>query len=245
MDPAHLHKRVLGQSSYPPGTRRAFTDNFDAFLSWTSPSASGTVSLLRTTRFAWSSSSASPCFFGSETPVRSITLQSLMLHLPSLTLLLSVSPLPVVNADYSIALSTLLRYPTLNPPLSIPLLLTQALALRDSSASPATGVAIVMQNEEVLGIPAKPPPADEQEYDTPRRGGGGRRPPPLQALPVGAGRIAQVQMGIAGLGLGDVAKGLLERGQALGIDKAILSRVTEIRVSPFAKHPFCSLFLVV
>lgn len=40
-------------------------------------------------------------------------------------------------------------------------------------------------------------------------------------------------MGLAGLGLPEMARGLIDRGREMGIDKAILSRVTEIRVSVF------------
>lgn len=150
---------------------------------------------------------------------------------------------PVIHADYSEALTTLLRYPVKDPPLSISLLLSQALALRETSISPAAGVGIVMQNQELLGISAHPPSPDIEE-DLRRQQ---RRPRPLAGGTTGvapslaspsqfgvnaAGRMAQLQMGIAGLGLGDVAKGLLEKGQSLGIDQAILSRVEGIRVCP-------------
>lgn len=44
-------------------------------------------------------------------------------------------------------------------------------------------------------------------------------------------RFHQAQMGLAGLGLNEIAKGFIDKGKEMGIDKAILARVAEVRVS--------------
>lgn len=152
----------------------------------------------------------------------------------------SLKLLAVIYADYSEALTTLLRYPgpTSHVRISIPLLLSQAVLLRDSAASPATGISIVMQNQKYLQILPNPPPPSANMDDPRRR----PRAPPPKGPPLGSGsgfgliagqRLQQAQMGLAGLGLPEMARGLIDRGREMGIDKAILSRVTEIRVSVF------------
>jgi hypothetical protein len=153
-------------------------------------------------------------------------------------------PPSVIHADYSEALSTLLRYPGPSSaiPFSVPLLLSQAILLRDSSSTPQTGVAIVMQNQEALGISANPPPPPPEEEEDPRRRqrrggpvGRGHAPAPSGSgfgmLTGQAGqRFQQAQMGLAGLGLNELAKGFIDKGKEMGIDKAILARVAEVRV---------------
>jgi TBC1 domain family member 5 len=116
-------------------------------------------------------------------------------------------------------LTTLLRYPphSASFPLSVPLILSQAVLIRDNVA-PSTGAAITLQNQEQLGIKAL---AEEAEVEVETR-----RPMPRRVGPP-QGRQGVVQSSP----LEGLAKGLLERAQAAGLDKAILSTVSEFRVS--------------
>ena len=82
--------------------------------------------------------------------------------------------------------------------------MSQALLLRNS-INPTTGVEVVIQNNEVLGVKAQPPVREpEQVKRLPRQ------PPPR---------------GVQGL-----AAGLFERAQAAGLDKAFMSTVADLRV---------------
>lgn len=104
-------------------------------------------------------------------------------------------------------LTNLLRYPAPSPlyPFSPFLILSQALLLRNS-ITPTTGVEVVIQNNDILGVKAQPPV---------------REPEQIRNIPSRA-----PQRGVQGL-----AAGLFERAQAAGLDRAILSTVADIRVS--------------
>lgn len=145
--------------------------------------------------------------------------------------------LSVIYADYSEALTTLLRYPTSNPPLSITLLLSQSVLLANSALSPTLGVSLVMENQAVLDIPANPPPPSSEEERPKRRMHSekdqarvGSRLTLARNFDFG-GAVGAAQQAAAGIGIHDLAKGLMEKGQALGIDKNLLGRVAEMRVS--------------
>lgn len=116
-----------------------------------------------------------------------------------------VTPLivSVLDADHGGLLTNLLRYPSPSPtyPFEPSLIMSQALLLR-SNVTPATGVEVVIQNQETLGVKAQPPEPVEPTHPARRRGGGQSsrgRPPP------------QVPRGVQGL-----AAGLFERAQAAG-----------------------------
>lgn len=116
----------------------------------------------------------------------------------------------VLDADHGGLLTNLLRYPSPSPtyPFEPSLIMSQALLLR-SNVTPATGVEVVIQNQELLGVKAQPPEPVEPTHPARRRGGGvgggGQssrgRPPPQAQLP----------RGVQGL-----AAGLFERAQAAG-----------------------------
>ena len=101
----------------------------------------------------------------------------------------------VLDSDHAGLLTNLLRYPSPSPlyPFSPFLIMSQALLLR-KSINPTTGVEVVIQNNEVLGVKAQPPVREpEQVKRLPRQ------PPPR---------------GVQGL-----AAGLFERAQAAGLDQ--------------------------
>jgi TBC1 domain family protein 5 len=133
----------------------------------------------------------------------------------------------VIEADYPTLLTQLLHYPAPSPtyPLDPSLILSQALFLRDN-ISPASGVEVVIQNQDLLGVRAQPPERADDNSEHVRaesrgsRGRGRGRPNSSQ----------QPRAGVQGL-----AQGWIDRAQAAGLDKAVLSAVSDLRVC----HPLC------
>jgi hypothetical protein len=133
---------------------------------------------------------------------------------------------PVLPCDYTGVLTMLLKYPPDSPdvPLDPSLLLQQARAIRENP-SPSTGAAITIQNQESLGIPAYEPDGTESipsvsHHQTLRSR---QRSAPTTSVPRAAGATPR------GYGFESLARGFMERAQASGIDKTILSTVSEFR----------------
>ncbi|WRT63648.1 uncharacterized protein IL334_000571 [Kwoniella shivajii] len=125
----------------------------------------------------------------------------------------------LIEADYPTLLTQLLHYPS--PSTSYPfepfLVLSQALFLRNN-ISPAAGVEIVIQNQDILGVKASPPERSEEErviLNSRNRGG---------MISRGSGRGSRGRAGMGGL-----AQGIFERAQAAGLDKAFLATVSDLR----------------
>lgn len=140
----------------------------------------------------------------------------------------------VIPTDYSGQLTVLLRYPYPQDsfdgaPHHMSLLLRQALALQ-MSPTPSTGVSLVIENHNLLNIPLEvptPPPAPRRSQSQ-----GGREKPGGRSMagPSTHGHSRQQtssQMGLPEM----IARGLLERGESLGINKTLMSAVSELRVS--------------
>ncbi|AFR98072.1 TBC1 domain family member 5 [Cryptococcus neoformans C23] len=131
----------------------------------------------------------------------------------------------LIDADYPSLLTNLLHYPA--PSSTYPfepfLILAQALFLR-SDSSPAAGVEIVIQNQDLLDVKAAPK-NQEMDLNDPRshhsRFAGGR----------GNGRTISgtVKERLQKGGVGGLAQGLFERAQAAGLDKAFISTVNDFR----------------
>ncbi len=154
------------------------------------------------------------------------------------------SQFAVIPSDYSGQLTYLLRYSSNFSSESMPsraphhtaLLLRQALTLQMSPTA-ATGSSIVIENRNLLNLPIEVP---ETPPETPRRRGGrssGRRKSvsetrstPLEAAHSSRGSISIGRAANGQLNLPDFAKGLLDRGEALGINKTFMSAVSEIKV---------------
>lgn len=122
----------------------------------------------------------------------------------------------------------LLKYPphSAELPLDPALLLRQARAIRENP-SPSTGAAITLQNQEVLGIPAYEPDGTEStpsvsHHQTLRSRQRSAVSPNIPA------RLPGVSPRAYG-GFESLARGLVERAQASGLDKTILSTVSEFR----------------
>ncbi|KAF8959037.1 rab-GTPase-TBC domain-containing protein [Flammula alnicola] len=140
----------------------------------------------------------------------------------------------LIPADYSGQLTTLLRYPS--PPSSnkiegaphhAVLLLRQALALQ-MSPNPATGSSIVMENRSLLDIPVEVPASPSV---SPIRRSRLPRPPLGSSQTDGSiGRNHSRQASAPPVGISEMfTRGLVERGESLGINKTLMNAVTEIR----------------
>lgn len=144
----------------------------------------------------------------------------------------------LIPGDYSAQLTTLLRYPSPTSankvegaPHHTVLLLRQALALQ-MSPMPATGASIAMENRTLLNISLEvpvlgSPPSTKQNRTT--------RPPLSSTLTGLSGDTLSTrghsrQASSPAIGISDMlTRGLVERGESLGINKTLLNAVTEIR----------------
>ncbi|KAG6854323.1 hypothetical protein C0991_008218 [Blastosporella zonata] len=136
-------------------------------------------------------------------------------------------------ADYSGQLTVLLRYPSPgagpafeDAPHHTSLLLRQALALQ-MSPTPSTGASVVMENRNMLNIPLEvpvpvPSPPQRRSQNRTASPSHGRLTPPAQ----GHSRQATTpQMGLPEM----IARGLIEKGESFGINKTLMSAVSELR----------------
>ncbi|KAH6918633.1 rab-GTPase-TBC domain-containing protein [Coprinopsis sp. MPI-PUGE-AT-0042] len=155
----------------------------------------------------------------------------------------------LLSGDYSSQLTTLLRYPPppkqqlAEAPSHTSMLLQQALSLQ-MSPTISTAATITMENRSILGIPIEP--ADHISSSPPKRSALPRHRSniaptrPLSGLRE-SGHLRQAsspQLGIPEM----LSKGLLERGESLGINKTVLSAVAELKrnipdISSFIKSP--------
>jgi TBC1 domain family protein 5 len=95
------------------------------------------------------------------------------------------------------------------------------------SPNQATGNALVLENRNLLNIPTEvpePPPPPQRRG---ARGGRDKIPAAADAKTNDSRQQPAQQMGLEVF-----ARGLLERGENLGINKTIMSAVPELRVSP-------------
>ena len=137
----------------------------------------------------------------------------------------------VIPAEYTEQLTYLMRYPPLDNPFEgvapTVLLVQQALRLKQFPY-PSTGVSVVIQNRDLLNIPAAVP-------DLPARPTRRRRE--LRSTSV-HGRLPAIQTQSATesqVGLPEViARNLLDRSEGLGINRAFFNTVSEIRVRFYA-----------
>lgn len=158
---------------------------------------------------------------------------------------------PVIPSDYSTQLTFLLRYPI--PPTAgsavneesftvnhATLLLRQALSLQ-IAPTVATGASVVYENRNLLNIasevPEPPPPPMKRRTDQGRTSA--INDGPLRMLQ----RPMHVRYGSSGsLGLPDIARNLLDRGESLGINRTVMNAVSEIKVT--AKYTRCRATLI-
>jgi TBC1 domain family protein 5 len=114
------------------------------------------------------------------------------------------------------------------------LLLRQALTLQMSPTA-ATGSSIVIENRNLLNLPVEVPESPPQTSRRRLERSSGRRKSASEtrSSPPESGYSSRGSMGRAAngqLNLPDFAKGLLDRGEALGINKTLMNAVSEIKV---------------
>ena len=151
-------------------------------------------------------------------------------YTPSLVSLAEAFP-AVLEADYSVCLQLLLKYPPPPPPHGPQTFVDDAVYLRDHMNMSGGATLITKYTgkmPEAAGPSKRPQPSttNPQRLDSLRQGGFGRRSP----LP-SPSRFIQQQGGVESLfqGAAKSAKGVLERGEKLGINQAVREAMTEIR----------------
>nr|XP_019048641.1 hypothetical protein I302_02414 [Kwoniella bestiolae CBS 10118]OCF27571.1 hypothetical protein I302_02414 [Kwoniella bestiolae CBS 10118] len=122
----------------------------------------------------------------------------------------------LIEADYPTLLTQLLHYPSPSPsyPFEPSLILSQALFLKNN-ISPAAGVEVVLQNQDILGVKVNRTPRVPAEQ------------PPVRGGFANGGSGRSGSRGRAGMG--GLAQGLFERAQAAGLDKAFMTTVADLR----------------
>jgi TBC1 domain family protein 5 len=154
------------------------------------------------------------------------------------TLILTLVPFrSVLDADYSNFVQLLLRYPA--PPdyeHRIRLLLKQALHLRENVTE--TGGDYVRQQNALLGAQAGTKSGTRAEEGPSRyvHRRTGSSTPSGTGKPVGRHPTIANEMG--GPSVGELAKALFERGEGLGLSKAVMGTLGELRVRLWIS-PFC------
>jgi TBC1 domain family member 5 len=114
------------------------------------------------------------------------------------------------------------------------LLLQQALTLQMSPTA-AAGASIVFENRNLLNLPAEVPeaPPTVPRRRSERAGGRRKSASETRTTLTEAGSSSRGTLGRAASGqlnLPDFAKSLLDRGEALGINKTFINAVSEIKV---------------
>ncbi|KAH9857616.1 hypothetical protein C2E23DRAFT_805051 [Lenzites betulinus] len=148
----------------------------------------------------------------------------------------------LIPADYSSQLTYLLRYPgdaaaaggshEDTPVHHAILLLRQALTLQ-MSPTPTIGVSIIHENKNLLGIPTEvPPPVSPPVRRRPRMGesrGSFTGEAPARSEASGSRGVHNRQQS-SPMGLPEsLARGILERGESLGINKTVMNAVSELK----------------
>lgn len=150
---------------------------------------------------------------------------------------------PVIPADYSTQLTYLLRYPgdaaaaggshEETPVHHATLLLRQALTLQ-MSPTPTIGVSVIHENKNLLGITTEVPPPDLPPVRRRRRVEEGRQSftDGSSRSEPGSSKSAHSRGQSSPMGLPEtLARGILERGESLGINKTVMNAVSELKVS--------------
>lgn len=143
----------------------------------------------------------------------------------------------VIPSDYSTQLTYLLRYPACPPPEAgaphhIVLLIRHATAL-EISPHPATGAALMIENRNFLNIPLEvsDPPIPRRR---PRQQEKAHLITPSESSAPGTSgsQMFSPQLSFPEL----FARGLLDRGESLGINKTVMNAVSELKVRVTSTH---------
>nr|ODN86624.1 TBC1 domain family member 5 [Cryptococcus depauperatus CBS 7841] len=136
----------------------------------------------------------------------------------------------IIGADYPMMLTNLLHYPSPSQsyPFETSLILTQAINLR-SNISPAAGVEIVIQNQDLLGI--KIAGVDDEQDNMTSHGTHSRLSGRSGIREESTILIGPTKPRVQKGGVGGLAQGLFERAQAAGLDKAFMATVNDLKRS--------------
>lgn len=143
----------------------------------------------------------------------------------------------LIPGDYSAQLTALLHYPPLpeskldGAPNHACLLLQQALSLQ-MAPTPSTGASLMMENRTLLNIPLELPTSTFQQSTRrqadksyPSSSSNVRSGVESDHVPYHTRHTSSPSLGIPEM----IARGLIERGESLGINKTLMSAVSEIR----------------
>lgn len=141
----------------------------------------------------------------------------------------------MIPADYSGQLTLLLRYPcppnaSISTPHHVILLLRQALALQ-MAPTPTAGASLRFENRTILEIPIEvPTPASSTDTKGSGKGHLAQQQTAStlsrDGYPFGGHNRLTSSMGLPEM----IARGLMERGELLGINKTLSSALTELKV---------------
>ncbi|OJT12238.1 TBC1 domain family member 5 [Trametes pubescens] len=147
----------------------------------------------------------------------------------------------LIPSDYSTQLTYLLRYPgdaaaaggshEETPVHHATLLLRQALTLQ-MSPTPTIGVSVIHENKNLLGISTEVPPPDLPPVRRRRRVEEGRQSftDGSSRSEPGSSKSAHSRGQSSPMGLPEtLARGILERGESLGINKTVMNAVSELK----------------
>lgn len=172
-----------------------------------------------------------------DTHTKSLSVENITVFFEVLTRFIQLAVIP---GDYTVQLTSLLRYPTPVLPLDstntvhhTSLLIRQALALQ-LAPTPSTGVSVVAENRNLLDIPMEVP----EPPSTSRRKGPQSTATRNRSSPTHARQQSSQPPG----GLPEMLGGLFERGESLNINKTLMSAVIELKVSRSVRWTFQCLF---
>ena len=110
------------------------------------------------------------------------------------------------------------------------------------SPTPAAGTSIVFENHNLLNLPTEVPdlplPTPQKRQGRPGRRKSASETRMLPDSTISSSRGSLGRTGSGQLNLPEFAKGLLDRGEALGINKTFMNAVSEIKVHPRSLFAF-------
>lgn len=245
MQTAGIEPQIYGMYVIPSRHFRAHSYSYVAggyacslreSITWKMPWFFGMVSSPLTRLSTWPNGSVSRCSYVYGTSVCIIL---------RLSVRVTDGYVAVIPSDYSSQLTYLLRYPA--DPLAAgstqephgvhhaSLLLHQALTLQ-MSPTPTTGVSVIHENKNLLGISTEvPPPVSPPVHRRPRHGSRSRSFTNTNGSLVpgepGNSKGIHSRQTSSPMGLPEsLARGLFERGESLGINKTVMNAVSELKV---------------
>lgn len=154
-------------------------------------------------------------------------------YLPATTLIYFL----VIPSDYTGQLTSLLRYPPtpapdpdeVMPPHPSSVLIRQALNLQ-MYPTPTSGTSVVVENRNLFNIPMEVPEPPPPPMRRQARNGDRSKSNASNSQPGSVRSAHGRNMSTQGMYLPEIARGLLDRGESLGINKSFMDAVSGLRV---------------